>query len=142
MLVPVIGLVQIGRQAMADRYTYLPQIGLCLALAFTLGQVVEKSSSRRAACAMVCSLALAVPRSVRLAANVVLEGQHGGLWTRTLEYTSANWLAENDLGTFLDGQGQHKEAIAHLQKGVEIRPCVCAGALQPRHRLGTRRTVG
>ena len=47
MLVPVVGLVQAGSQAMADRYTYLPQIGLCIALAWGVADVCRSSPYRR-----------------------------------------------------------------------------------------------
>ena len=51
MLVPVIGLVQVGGQAMADRYTYLPQIGLCIALAWGAANVAVAWPYRRPATA-------------------------------------------------------------------------------------------
>ena len=60
MLVPVIGLVQIGVQAMADRFTYLPQIGLCMAAAWGAADIAHRWPRRRWAFGVVSALALAV----------------------------------------------------------------------------------
>ena len=47
MLIPVIGLLQVGRQAMADRYTYLPHIGLFIAIVWSAGELASKSKAAR-----------------------------------------------------------------------------------------------
>ena len=68
MLVPVIGLVQVGLQAMADRYTYLPQIGLCLALAWTAADAFRSWPYPRWACGIASAFMLGacwVVRGVR-----------------------------------------------------------------------------
>ena len=60
MLVPVIGLVQVGAHAMADRYTYLPQIGLCIAVVWGAAHVVAAWPARRWVCGVTSTLAVLI----------------------------------------------------------------------------------
>ena len=82
MLVPVIGLVQVGGQAMADRYTYLPQIGLVIALAWGAKDVLGSWPHRAWACGVVSALVLAALMGCRMAADVLLEQQRGAVDAR------------------------------------------------------------
>ena len=87
MLVPVIGLVQVGVQAMADRYTYLPQIGLLLAVAWGVADFVRSRPGFRRVAAVAAVLAVAV-----LAACACQQTSYWrdsqSLWEHTLEVTS------------------------------------------------------
>ncbi len=72
MLVPVIGFVQVGRQAMADRYTYLPQIGLCVAIAWGAAEVVRSRPILRWVCGSAMALVVVALMGLRLAADDLL----------------------------------------------------------------------
>ena len=120
MLVPVIGLVQVGLQAHADRYTYLPQIGLYLLVTWTLAKQFGRPRQRMflAGLAITSLAALAVTARLQTAywKNSEL------LWSHTLEATSENAAAQNNLGNALFQKGQVAEAIAHYQKALAIQP--------------------
>ena len=121
MLLPVIGLVQVGGQAHADRYTYLPQIGLCLAA--TWG-VIDLATFRRypavilgAAAAIIIS-ALAV----RAADQVSYWHDSERLWRHALAVTTENDVAHLGLGQLLLEQKRLDDAITELQTVVARHP--------------------
>jgi tetratricopeptide (TPR) repeat protein len=120
MLVPVIGLVQVGLQAHADRYTYLPQIGLYFLVTWMLAEQFARPRQRMflAGLAITSLAALAVTARLQTACwkNSEL------LWSHTLEATSQNAAAQNNLGNALFQKGQVDEAIAHYQKALAIQP--------------------
>ncbi|HVM61483.1 MAG TPA: tetratricopeptide repeat protein [Verrucomicrobiae bacterium] len=121
MLVPVIGLVQVGGQSMADRYTYLPMVGLLVMMCWSLpyGRI-ERGSLRATMWFGVVAV---------LAACAVLSRVQVGYWRstetlfgHTLQVTRDNWLAHNNLGGALGQAGRVEEAIAHLQQALQIKP--------------------
>ncbi len=121
MLVPVIGLVQVGWQAHADRYTYLPQIGLCLVLAWGISDLTDGLPRQR--------LILGVSGGATLIALLLLSSRQVGywsssirLWQHTLAVTTGNDVAERGLGTALMSAGQLDEAILHDRAALRIRP--------------------
>ena len=121
MLVPVIGLVQVGWQAHADRYTYLPQIGVYLILAWSVADLTSKWRFRRrvvgaAAALSVVALVLLAWRQVDYWSSSVR------LWTHTLAVTRNNDVAERGLGTALLKVGQVEQAIVHDRAALRIRP--------------------
>ena len=77
MLVPVIGFVQVGEQAHADRYTYLPQIGLYIMIAWTVGDLLLESTSRvrRALVGVAAAIAIVMPGRARFCPSLLLEKQ-------------------------------------------------------------------
>ena len=120
-LVPVIGLVQVGVQAMADRYTYIPLTGLFIIIAWGAGELVAGWRYRRIVSA--------------LSAIVLLSGAIGctrlqlrhwqnsiTLFERTLDVTSKNWLIHNNYANILKQMGQVDKAIEHFHKSLRIRP--------------------
>ncbi len=120
-LAPVIGLVQVGGQAMADRYTYLSQIGLYMAIAWGAADAVGAWPHRQWAFAAVASLVVA--------GLIVCAWQQTGywqnsetLWVHTLACNSRNSVAHNNLGLILAGRGQLDDAIVHYRKAVEVEP--------------------
>ena len=121
MLVPVIGLIQVGQQAHADRYTYLPQIGLCLLVTWTLVEWSARQPNRRAlfAAGAAASLAL-LAACARVQAAYWRDSE--SLWTHTLACTSDNALAESNLGNFLYQKNRLDEALVHCQKTLELQP--------------------
>jgi Flp pilus assembly protein TadD len=124
-LLPVIGLVQVGTQAMADRYTYVPHIGLFVAIVWAFGDLagafVRGVAARRALCGIVSA-------SVIAALSLCAFSQAGHwrdsnrLFNRALEVTRRNAVAHNGLGLVLYEDGRHDEAIAQYREAVRISP--------------------
>jgi tetratricopeptide (TPR) repeat protein len=114
---PVIGFVQVGHQAHADRYTYLPSIGLVLALAFELRALAAARVRLVPALAGASSLALAV--LVPLTARQIDTWRDSRtLFTHALEVTEKNYLAATFLGEIERRNGTLQEARAHLEFAV------------------------
>jgi tetratricopeptide (TPR) repeat protein len=120
-LVPVIGLVQVGKQQMADRYTYVPLIGLFLILVWGVGDVLARRPGGKAVAAVLTALALL--------ACVVLSWRQAGtwrdtesLWTNALVVTTANADACINVGAIRDKQGKTAEAVALYRKALEYAP--------------------
>jgi protein O-mannosyl-transferase len=121
MLVPVIGLVQVGRQAMADRYTYLPQIGLCIALAWGAAGVAVAWPHRRWVYA-AASLAIVVGLAVCASRQAGYWHDTEVLWNRALECTTNNNRAHCNLAAELAKKGEFPEAIEHYEAALRIEP--------------------
>ena len=130
MLLPVIGLIQVGSQAHADRYTYLPQIGLYLLLAwgitdalasrFATGQIRRGGLQRRIV-AVTASLAIiALAWCAHVQASHWRNGE--SLWGHALAVTSGNFMAHDGLGQCLANRGRLDEAIDQFQKALNIAP--------------------
>jgi len=140
MLVPVIGLIQIGTQAIADRYTYLPQIGLGIALAWAVADGCRSSRRRRWVCGVASMLLLAVLMGWAWRQASFWRDSET-LWTRALACTSRNSIARNGLGATLLAQRRFDEAIPQFQQSVDITPDYFAAyanlgtALQSRGRI-------
>jgi tetratricopeptide (TPR) repeat protein len=121
MLAPVIGILQVGPQARADRYTYLPQIGLYLLLAWSAADLCAGWRGRRvllgggAACALATMILCARAQTSHWRDSE-------SLWTRAIACTSGNFIAHCNLGYALLQTGETGEAIAHFQKAIEINP--------------------
>ncbi len=121
MLVPVAGVMQTGYQAYADRYTYLPQIGLCFALTWLVADWAGGLPSRRtlvgtAGCAIVAILMFAAWRQTGYWQDSET------LWTHALEVTSDNFVAYNSLGEALIHQGRGEEGIADCRHALRLYP--------------------
>jgi Tfp pilus assembly protein PilF len=121
MMVPVIGLVQVGSHAMADRYTYLPQIGLCMAVAWGVEQLTASWRHRRWVCGVASVLAVLVLTGLAWQQASYWRNSET-LWTRTLACTAQNDVAHNNLGNTLADRGQADAAISHYRKALEIKP--------------------
>ena len=121
MLLPVIGLVQVGGQSHADRYTYLPQIGLYIAV--TWG-VVDLSRWRRYPSPMLGAAAAIIIIALSLRAATQVWYWHDGerLWKHALAVTTQNDVAHLGLGGFLVKQKRLDEAIAELRTVVARHP--------------------
>jgi tetratricopeptide (TPR) repeat protein len=121
MLAPVIGILQVGNQAHADRYTYLPQIGLYLAVTWGAVDLCANWRHRRLVLGALATVVLAVLAfAARTQTSYWRESE--SLWRYTLARTSNNAMAELNLGEALHKKGRVDEAIAHLEKAVEIQP--------------------
>ena len=121
MLVPVIGIAQVGWQARADRYTYLPQIGLYIIVTWA---VVDLSASWRRQKAILGGVAAIVIAALSWVAwtQVTYWRDSETLWTHTLAVTPKNDVAENNLGIVLLGRGRVDEAISQLERAIALRP--------------------
>jgi tetratricopeptide (TPR) repeat protein len=121
MLVPVIGLVQVGDQVRADRYTYLPQIGLYVAAACGLADVSRLWRYGRWACSCAATLVIAV--LIAAAARQTSYWRDGEtMWKHTLACTSNNVKGQNNLGHYLTTHNRIPEAIEHFREAIRIRP--------------------
>ncbi len=121
MLAPVIGLTQTGLQASADRFTYLPEIGLCLALIWAAGELCQGWSFRRWACGVASVSVLAVLMGCAWRQTCFWRNSET-LWTHALACTSRNYLAHRLLGTVLVERREFDGAIAHQRAALEINP--------------------
>ncbi|MBI2190729.1 MAG: tetratricopeptide repeat protein [Planctomycetes bacterium] len=120
-LVPVIGLVQVGGQAMADRYTYIPLIGLFVSAAWLLSDLASGSAKARMLLAAGCAaavLALAAAARVQLSHWKTSES----LYEHTIAVTEGNAVAHMNLGNVLIQKGRIEEALKHHEEAVRIRP--------------------
>jgi len=121
MLAPVIGVIQVGTQALADRYTYLPQIGLFLLATWTVADLSASLRHRRLL--LGCAAGIVIGGLILLArAQTAYWHDSQTLWNRALACTERNSVAHSNLGAELLESGQVNEAIAHLQKALEIQP--------------------
>lgn len=121
IMVPVIGLVQVGSQSMADRYAYIPLIGVFVMVVWRLADAADSLSLPQrwqavAACAVLLIFALLTRRQVGFWQNEL------SLWTHTAEVTPSNLVAEDNLGLALMDMHRFDESIAHLNNAIHIRP--------------------
>ncbi len=120
-LVPMIGLIQVGRQAMADRYAYLPFVGLFIMVTWGVADFAQERHLSRAwlavpACTALVALAALTYRQISYWSDDVT------LWTHTLQVTTGNYAAENELADALDGLGRTEEAQQHFLRALAINP--------------------
>jgi Flp pilus assembly protein TadD len=121
MLVPVIGIVQVGRQAMADRYTYLPQIGVLIAISWYFANWCAARPLARGGVG-VAAAAVIVAFLLGARAQVARWRNSETLWRHALACTSANFVAENNLGCTLLDNGRPTEAVAHFRQAIAVHP--------------------
>jgi tetratricopeptide (TPR) repeat protein len=121
MLLPVSGLVQIADQSMADRYAYLPLVGLFVAITWGVSGAPGRRGARRAQVMMVAAAALA--------ACAVLTGVQAGHWknsrslfTHGVDVAPENSLAQYNVGVVLAHEGRLDEAIGHYARALAARP--------------------
>lgn len=129
-LVPMIGLVQVGMQAMADRYTYIPIIGLAIMAAWGVPAAFARLRISRPAPAAAFVLAVA---SMAWGAHVQASYWKNSrtVFERALAVTSDNFLAHNNLGADLADSGDQAGAVGQLREALRIRP----GYIDAHHNL-------
>jgi tetratricopeptide (TPR) repeat protein len=122
MLVPVIGLVQAGEQGRADRYMYLPQIGLYILIVWTVAEFLSRlrqpAQQRIAAIVMPTIIALL---SWRAFVQTSYWQNSETLWNHALAVTTDNAMAHNNLGYLLLQRGEWDSAISHFESALKIR---------------------
>jgi tetratricopeptide (TPR) repeat protein len=121
MLVPVIGLVQVGWQGHADRYTYLPQIGLYIAVTWAVTDLTRSWRFPRTALGAAAVLIVGA-LSCRAWLQTSSWRDSETLFTHALAVTSNNDVALNNLGIIFLDKGQLDDAISKLQAAIDLRP--------------------
>jgi tetratricopeptide (TPR) repeat protein len=121
MLVPVIGLVQVGWQGHADRYTYLPQIGLYIAVIWAVTDLTRSWRFQRIALGAAALIVIGA-LSWRGWLQTSYWRDSETLFTHALAVTSNNDVALNNLGIIFLDKGQLDDAISKLQAAVDLRP--------------------
>jgi Tfp pilus assembly protein PilF len=120
-LVPVIGIIQVGVQSFADRYTYVPLTGLFIMCAFASADMLKNIPFKKhilAASAAVILLACTISTTVQL----IYWKDSGSLFERTLAVTENNVHMLNNYGNALGAMGRHKEAEKVLEQAVRCLP--------------------
>ena len=117
-LLPVIGIVQIGMQAMADRYMYVPMVGLLIAAAWNFSEAPAKYTSAVGAAAVLVFAAWCV-----LTWRQCLVWRDGlSLFEHAVRVTHDNFVAQDNLGVELDRRGRPDEALTHYREALRIEP--------------------
>jgi protein O-mannosyl-transferase len=121
-LLPVIGLIQVGDQAMADRYTYIPLIGLFIIIAWGLPELLARYAFRKTV--------LAIAAAVVLSAMAVSTCMQLGYWQnsitileRAIEINPNDRFAQANLGVAFLRKNLYDDAIVHFEKALQIDPC-------------------
>jgi tetratricopeptide (TPR) repeat protein len=121
MLLPVIGLVQVGWQGHADRYTYLPQIGLYIAITWAVTDLTRSWRFQRIGLGAVALVIVGV-LSWRSWLQTFYWRDSETLFTHALAVTTNNDVALNNLGIIFLDKGQLDDAISKLQAAIDLRP--------------------
>ncbi|PYK29140.1 MAG: hypothetical protein DME57_11315 [Verrucomicrobia bacterium] len=120
MLAPVIGIIEVGLQGHADRYTYLPHVGLYFALTWLIVDLAKSISFRREILA-ACAIAAIIAFSCLAWKQTTYWRDSETLWRRTLAVTKDNDVALTNLGTFYMDRGQLDDALSYFQRALAVR---------------------
>jgi hypothetical protein len=120
-LVPVIGLIQVGQQAMADRYAYVPLIGIFVMLVWGVGDWADSKKISLPARASATAIVLA-GLSILTWRQIGYWQDSDALWAHAAALTENNLFAEDNVGKSLLRQGRPQDALPHLQNAVRIDP--------------------
>ena len=120
-LIPVIGLVQVGTQAMADRYTYLPSIGITIMIAWGMPSLINiKFRGRKilfsAGMVIVVILSLLTWQQCGYWKNSI------SLWNHALRMTKDNYEAHRHLANAFSEEGNFHKAVTHYNEAIRIKP--------------------
>ena len=121
MLVPVIGLVQVGETAMADRYAYLPMVGILILAVWGVGEVCLAWHPPRPLL-FALSVLLLVACALRAHDQVRVWKDDESLFGHTLEVTKNNYIAELDMGFWYSKNGNVKKALEYYDRAGKIAP--------------------
>jgi Tfp pilus assembly protein PilF len=120
-LVPVTGLVQVGSQIMADRYTYLPSIGIFIIIAWGAAEIFAKLPYPKllaAAAGAVVLIAMVLVTRIQ----VSYWRDSPTLYKRAIAVTKNNFVMHDNYGLYLYKQGQYEEATQHFKEALHIYP--------------------
>ena len=124
-LVPVIGLVQVGAQSMADRYTYVPLVGVFVAVVWGTADFLKEGRARRLT-AVAVSAGIVTGSFALTRIQVAYWADTETLFGHAAAVTSGNWMAHGYLGASLalSGSDKMEEAIAHYTEALKINPAL------------------
>ena len=114
-LAPVIGLIQVGHQARADRYTYIPLIGIAIMVAWAAAGLPRKP-------VMLLAIAACLAWTIATWLQIQYWKDSATLYTRAIAVTDANYLAHLNLGVDLATQGDYQKALHELYTSIEENP--------------------
>ncbi len=117
-LFPVLGFAQFGWQAMANRFLYIPAVGLYFALGFAIEPIMQHHKRTGILIGTIVLVALAV----RTQHQTRYWRDSLTLFTHTLSITQENWLMHNGIGAALSRAGRHEEAAEHFEAAIRLRP--------------------
>ena len=120
-LVPVIGLIQVGAQGMADRYTYIPLTGLFIIVAWGMPDLLKKWDYNRIIL-VIFSIIIIFAFSTRSYFQIKHWGNSTAVFKNAVKVTDNNWLAYNNLGLALMRDGKSNDAVFYFKKTLQIRP--------------------
>jgi tetratricopeptide (TPR) repeat protein len=127
-LLPMIGLVQVGRQSIADRYAYISFIGLFIALTWLIAELFQgclariRPGSIRTGWLATPLLAILAVLGVLTVRQIGLWHDSETLWMHTLALTENNYIAQDEFAEFLAGAGRFEEAASHFRAALVIQP--------------------
>jgi tetratricopeptide (TPR) repeat protein len=121
MLLPVIGTIQVGWQGRADRYTYLPQIGLYILIAWAITDLTASWRHQREILGTAAVLVLGAFGSLAWIQTSYWRNSEA-LWSHALAVTPQNDVAENNLGIISMQRGRLEEAISRFETAIQLRP--------------------
>ncbi|QJW98293.1 tetratricopeptide repeat protein [Frigoriglobus tundricola] len=123
-LVPVIGIVQVGRQALADRYAYIPFLGLYVALTWAARRGVMGAATGRGATRIGTLVAVGTVAAGLLVTRSQIEHWRNGvaLWERVLAVVGSDFHAHYNLATALRGEGRSDDALHHIRAALRMEP--------------------
>jgi tetratricopeptide (TPR) repeat protein len=127
-LVPVIGLIQVGEQAIADRYAYIPLIGIFVMAVWGVADLADTwqlsfGVRGKTAAVVLAILVLFTSDQLRYWRSAV------DLWSHTVDVTTDNFFGEQNLGAALLASERYQEALPHFQKAIKLRPLDPGGHL-------------
>jgi Flp pilus assembly protein TadD len=122
-LVPVIGLVQVGRQSIADRYTYIPSIGLLTLFAWSIRSVVLPLARRTRLCLVApCFTIVLLVCAAQTRHQAGFWADSESVWTRAVAVSADNYVAHNNLSLAFQRSGRPDRALAELREVARLRP--------------------
>jgi tetratricopeptide (TPR) repeat protein len=136
-LVPVIGLVQVGLQAMADRYTYIPLIGVFIIVAWGVPGLLPKWRHKERLLGLTATAVL-IALSITSWTQIQYWKNSHALFKHALDVTENNYLAHNAFGNALKEEGKGNEAIRHYLSALEMKPDYAAPHYSIGHTLATQ----
>lgn len=121
VILPVIGIIPVGNNAMADRYIYLPSLGISIMLAWGV-PLLFKNKTSRTKILLPASLLIIIIISLLTWRQCGYWKNNISLFSHAVQVTKDNHIAHNNLGAALSEQGKSKEARYHFQEAIRINP--------------------